>query len=258
MKTLWGVMLVAASVASADNLVTYHGPVLDRPLNFYEQSAIKLEDQRKWFNPSDPWRYFTETGETISAKNTNFVQFVGQVLEVHKDKGIRVQGYFGKPCMWPGGTAAFTTPQNNIPIPDQIEFFVEGFPYAVFEGDFITWEQSRVAVPSGAYSYSTVGGTSRMLRKLQYGIPTTEPPARPLTAEEKAALQKKRTEQASRTLEWHKKLASEGDAYGLVRMAERYMTGNGVETNKAKAKVYLQRAADDGSAEAKQMLEKLN
>jgi TPR repeat protein len=51
--------------------------------------------------------------------------------------------------------------------------------------------------------------------------------------------------------------AEKGDAYGLLRMGERYRDGNGVEKDLGKAREYLQKAADAGSPTAKEELSKL-
>jgi len=51
--------------------------------------------------------------------------------------------------------------------------------------------------------------------------------------------------------------AAKGDAYGMMRMGERYRDGDGVEKDLAKAKEYLQKAADAGSPIAAEELSKL-
>lgn len=52
--------------------------------------------------------------------------------------------------------------------------------------------------------------------------------------------------------------ADKGDAYGLMRMGERYRDGEGVEKDLAKAKEYFQKAANAGSETAAKELSKLN
>lgn len=51
--------------------------------------------------------------------------------------------------------------------------------------------------------------------------------------------------------------AAKNDAYGLMRMGERYRDGDGVEKDLVKAREYLQKAADAGSPTAKDDLLKL-
>ena len=52
--------------------------------------------------------------------------------------------------------------------------------------------------------------------------------------------------------------AAKGDAYGLLRMGERYRDGDGVEKDLAKAKDYLTKAVAAGSPTAADELSKLN
>ena len=51
--------------------------------------------------------------------------------------------------------------------------------------------------------------------------------------------------------------AEKGDAYGLLRMGERYRDGEGVAKDLVKARDYLQRAAQAGSPTAAEELKKL-
>jgi TPR repeat protein len=56
----------------------------------------------------------------------------------------------------------------------------------------------------------------------------------------------------------NERLAEQGDAYGELRMGERYLTGDGVAKDIFKARDYLQRAAEQGSQTAAQELDRLN
>ena len=225
----------------------------------WEAAMNKLEDRRKYFQPSDPWRYLD--GETVSVRSQGFVQFVGRVIEVH-GKGIRVEGYYGAPCIWPGNVSPGSYPDRTdagrIPIPQGFEFFVKDYPYRIYDGQFICWEDCRMAKIGGDYKYSTVGGTIRTLRMLEYGTITSAPPPIPLTPEQIAAKNKKNEEAQAAVLRHHQKLAAQGDAYGLFCMGERYLKGNGVETNIIKGRAFLMRAAVEGNTEAKALLENQN
>ena len=59
---------------------------------------------------------------------------------------------------------------------------------------------------------------------------------------------------AERVLKINQDAAAKGDSFGLLRMGERYRDGDGVEKDLAKAKEYLQKAADAGSPSAKEEL----
>lgn len=60
-----------------------------------------------------------------------------------------------------------------------------------------------------------------------------------------------------RALKYNQDAAAKGDAYGLLRMGERYRDGEGVAKDRAKALDYLTRAEQAGSPSAKAALEKL-
>jgi hypothetical protein len=61
----------------------------------------------------------------------------------------------------------------------------------------------------------------------------------------------------ARALQENENLAATGDAYGQLRMGERYLTGDGVGKDIAKARTYLQLAADQGSQAAADELRSL-
>jgi hypothetical protein len=63
---------------------------------------------------------------------------------------------------------------------------------------------------------------------------------------------------AENALAENKRLAAQGDAYGELRMGERYLTGDGVARDVSKARDYLQRAAEQGSQTAADELNHLD
>jgi TPR repeat protein len=74
----------------------------------------------------------------------------------------------------------------------------------------------------------------------------------------KKAIQDKKEAAEAKALNYNQDAADKGDAYGLMRMGERYRDGEGVEKDLAKAKVYLTKAAAAGSQTAANELSKLN
>jgi TPR repeat protein len=62
---------------------------------------------------------------------------------------------------------------------------------------------------------------------------------------------------AAAALKSNQDAAAKGDSYGLMRLGERYRDGDGVDKDLAKAKDYLQKAADAGSPTAADELSKL-
>jgi hypothetical protein len=75
-------------------------------------------------------------------------------------------------------------------------------------------------------------------------------------AAEKAAAAKKAVQ--GKVLQWNQQQADKGDAYGLLRMGERYRDGDGVPKDLTKAREYLTKASAAGSLDAADELSKLN
>jgi hypothetical protein len=73
----------------------------------------------------------------------------------------------------------------------------------------------------------------------------------------RGALQKAVEQSALKVLRENEALAARGDAYGQLRMGERYLTGDGVEKDLARAQNYLRQAADQGSPTAAAELKRL-
>jgi TPR repeat protein len=73
-----------------------------------------------------------------------------------------------------------------------------------------------------------------------------------------AARQNILAQAAARALAEDERLAAGNDAYGQLRMGERYLTGDGVATNLTMAESFLQQAAAQGSPTAVQELKTLN
>jgi TPR repeat protein len=61
-----------------------------------------------------------------------------------------------------------------------------------------------------------------------------------------------------KALKWNQEQAAKGDAYGLLRMGERYRDGNGVPRDLSKAREYFTKASAGGSPTSADALSKLN
>lgn len=73
-----------------------------------------------------------------------------------------------------------------------------------------------------------------------------------------AKVQEKKGQEAQvRALKWHQELAAKGDAFGQFEMGQRYLKGDGVEKDEAKAKEYFTKSAVQGNKDAAKTLEKL-
>jgi TPR repeat protein len=174
---------------------------------------------------------------------------MGKVVDVQPG-GIMVSGIYDEPGLVEAGADANVAPWD---------FFVEGFPHTVADDEDLQRDTHFTAFEMGTYTYTTVLGGSRTVRRLIYGkrcaIPADliEAQQRAL-ADRKEKLAREKADAAANALAWNQKQAEAGDAYGLLRMGERYLHGDGVETNADRARDYLARAAALGNARAKEEL----
>jgi len=281
-----------------------------------KQKLFQLESQRgeaervnahlrakQLFTPKDPWRSLD--GHVYNAKDENWLQFVGTILEV-KPNGILVRGEFGPPL-----EASF----------GEREFFVANFPielYPMADGEVFTSNMCLVAhlnEKSSIYQYTntTIDLRVNTVRKLDYGRIVTSPPpdlvqkwsnlvivgdsnpALTTQIEDNQKLQnadetqlsffkdqlsktldmvnedylakvqevpailakiaktkqdeKKRLVQ-DRVLKFNQDAADRGDAYGLLRMGERYRDAEGVPKDLTKSRAYFTKAIAAGSTSA--------
>jgi len=214
-------------------------------------SISAQSQQQDVFTPKDPLREID--GKILSAATMS--KFYGTVLEV-QPTGIRMNGIYGKP----GGAGWFYGPKGIETYGS--EFFVEGFPFEVAENDFLAGDMNLAAKEDGVYTYTTTQGGSRTIHKLVYGKVYHPPPPKPLTPEEIAAAKAKadaakKTAQ-DRALKSNQEQADKGDAYGLLRMGERYRDGDDVPKDLDKARDYFTKAVAAGSPSAADELSKMN
>ncbi len=226
----------------------------DREEAIQRQKA--LEFYRANWAPQDPWRLIEST--TNYARGRGWVQFMGKVVDV-ADNGIRVAGVYGEPME----IEYFSSQEHNYK-----DFWIENFPYQVANDDVIGTTVNYTALEAGTYSYKTVNGGSRTIRKFDYGIPRQAPPpteeqiaAAKSELEFKQAKAKEKARQSQQAQQnaakLYQKMASEGNEFGQLHLAECYMNGSGVERDLEKAKTYLDLSAAQGNDQAKELLKKL-
>jgi TPR repeat protein len=126
-------------------------------------------------------------------------------------------------------------PGQGIPFSGQ--FIVRNYPYEAADGDMVP--RFMTAIPAGV-----VNLRQRSMHCLDFGVICAAPGSSP---EEIAAAKKAGDDKA---LAANEVAAAHGDAYGLLRMGERYRDGDGVETNLDLARNYLSRAAAAGDMTA--------
>ena len=247
MKTIIPVLFISALAALAQVNPIVRSPPMPSALDGLGDD----EAQRYYYvthtKYMDPLR---EIDGVTNLVTDHWMQFSGTVLQVHPGEGVRMDGTYFCP--------ADTTGESRY----TGEFFVSGFPYEVAENDEIgTGLQIFRAMKGDIYDYKTIGGSTRSLHQLVYGTPVKLPPPPPPTAEEIEAVrqraEQKKTAALAAALKYNKDQADKGDAYGELRMGERYRDGDGVDKDLAKAKDYLQKSADQGDLTASNELANL-
>jgi len=133
--------------------------------NNARRKALLKQRATQSFQPKDPWRSLD--GKIYNAKDTNWYQFSGQVLEIKSD-GILIAGTFGPPLESGFGTR---------------NFFVEHFPnetYSLADNEEITKSMNFVAHMGGKtiyqFTHSKIALGVETVRRLDYGKVVTSPP----------------------------------------------------------------------------------
>ena len=234
------------------------GPTFDQIVsgqNDHETSAQQAAEQaraaaiEKWQNsfvPRDPWRNFN--GETNYIRE-NGVEFCGKVMDVTKD-GVRIEGDIGE---------LFQTDYSPGSLYNYKDFFVENFPFEVVDDQIIYSSEHLMAWSVGTYTYTTVTGASRTIRKLEYGTPCDTPDwylkqqAAAIAAAQEAA-QIRIMEAQRQSFNTVEKLATNGDASMQYSLGIRYLKGEGCDTNRDQAIYWITKSANQGDLEASNKL----
>jgi len=164
-----------------------------------------------------------------------WVEFVGTVTDVQ-----------------PGGVFVYGCFTGSEPA---IEFCLTNFPYTIAKDDRLCRDQTQMTFLCAKLD-GTIAHYGNMVHRLDYGRIHSNSPEEIAAARAKADAARKLG--ANHALELNEAAAATNNPYGLLRMGERYRDGDGVEKNSARAKDYLQRAADAGSPTAADELKRLD
>ncbi len=213
-----------------------------------QQNTANTASAKYNFVPRDPWRAID--GATNYVKKDG-VEFCGKIMDVTKD-GVRIEGEFGELF----GTGYFPG------VYDYEDFFVANFPFDVVNDQVIPASQHLMAWRSGTYTYSTVNGGSRTIKKLDYGIPCEIPPElikqQIEAAKARALADKKRAEQGQiAAVKWLQPKATNGDNSAQYELGLHYLKGQGCESNRESAIYWLQKSASQGNLQASNRLASL-
>ena len=220
----------------------------------------------------DPWRRIGES--TNPATGSDWVEFQGTIQEtlpngvVFKGKWGPVLSVHTDPNYDEHLLRSLESPATQDYQPEKVYgddmFYVEDFPWGAnpetgFEQmlalDGICYSKTRG--DGSHFSYTNQSGKSVTIYRLVYGTPCQKIWS---TAEINARKKMENVKTQSvqdRLLKSNQDLAEKGDAYGLLRMGERYRDGDGVPKNLMKAEDYLSKAAAAGSQTAAAELSKL-
>jgi hypothetical protein len=247
------------------------------------QDITKKILQQKRQIPVDPWREIDGVQEFVKSPNTGFVKFIGQILQTTTN-GILVDGSCGTKV-----TKFFVEhfPLESRNLSDG-DYFQDGdksyvaipdgsFTYIAIDGSIRSIPKldygkpcfrpsnanaietkAQQLTPQEAQQISDAKNDAQSkLTDAQTAASTLQAFIKEIEDEKKAELAAKNAPQA-KALEFDQQQANNGDTYGLLRMGERYMNGEGVTKDLSKARLYLTKAADGGSLTAAQELKNLN
>lgn len=211
-----------------------------------EQKAAQLQQEVLNFVPRDPWRHLDGVTNYVKPQG---VEFCGKVMDI-TPHGIRVQGQFG---------ALFATSYSEADLYDYSDFFIANYPYMVVQNQVIQSDQHLMAWFVGTYTYTTVGGGSRTIYKLDYGFPCGPPPeliAQQIEAAKQYEIQHQNKVRQSQTnaVKWLQLNATNGSASAQFSLGLHYLNGVGCESNRQQAVFWLNKAAAQGDMEASNKL----
>ena len=220
--------------------------VADNPLNHMSEPVVAAP-AAPTVHIRDPLRMLD--GTNIIPVGKGWVSFQGTIKEVLPD-GVLVR------------TSVIGLSINNrysSEIGGDI-FFVSHYPYPVVANDMIGYDTvyRLYALPAGIYTYTNNVESSyansieqrHSYHKLEYGIV-------PTTAQIAAFKKAQQDKATARAVQVNQEAADKGDAYGMLRMGERYRDGDGVPKDLAKSREYLTKASNAGSVTAQEALDKL-
>ena len=215
------------------------------------QAALLKQEQQQFINdfiPRHPWRVLNGITNYVKLQG---VEFCGKVVDITPN-GVRIEGQYGTLC----STGYYPADYSYN------DFFVANYPFEVVDGQIISSEEHLMAWYVGTYTYTTVNGSSRTIRKLDYGIPCGPAPEfvqeQIEAARAKAILDKEKWEQGQiNAVKWLQSQATNGDAGAQCSLGGHYLNGQGCETNREQAIFWLQKSAAQGDIEASNKLASL-
>lgn len=201
------------------------------------------EEPMEW-----PWRLANGVTNNIWT-SPGWFYFCGEVLQASGSGRMRVKG-----LLWSVKGEEPAKVQNAL---------LKNYPFKVADGDAIGSYQYPIRIGySGIDSYTTVLGAETSVREFDYGViipvPATFRAAyADAIKEQQARAEARRAKVAEAKLQSDLSLSSNGVAFAQHALGLRYLTGDGVATNKEQGVLWLEKAAAQGYKDAVEKLKEL-
>lgn len=220
MKTVFLILLMASSAFAQDVYRMGFISNSDKARMDRELAANQARAEEKSRIDAIPSRDFYRilNGVTVSANSPGWVRFYGSVI-AFDEQSVVVRGGFNH--------------YEGI-------FYVRNFPESVAIGKKLDYAVSYHALPI-AFRDQKIGPPRPIL---DYGKVFVAPKVSP------EAQAKKKADNAAKALKYNQDLAEKGDAYGQLRMGERYRDGEGVAKDPRQAREWFAKAAAQGDPAA--------
>jgi hypothetical protein len=193
-------------------------------------ASLLVEAQTQNVIVRDPWRALD--GKTNQVARTGGVAFEGRIVSVSDDE-LRIKGAVGGKDM---------------------EFVVLHFPHKVKADEIIGLGNDLYAWPIATPTDAGKSGASPDVPKFEYGKPCLPRPADISNAAEfseakhEAAI--KKAEGYKAAFEVNRQHALAGDADSQLKLGQLYLAGHGCQMDTNQARIWLQKAADQGNQDA--------
>jgi len=224
--TLISILLIGVSARGQNPLSMGFGPQSSLSRERREESEFS---RLLSLPPKDPLRVVN--GRQVRANSPGWVRFTGRVEGIESQR-IVVRGNF-----------------SNYFGP----FVLINFPDPCWHGRSLDLSNALWALPVG--KFPQLDGPD--LPILDYGKIWTPPPVLPLTEDQKKAIAVRSALLSEKALKSNQEDADRGDAYGELRMGERYRDGDGVAKDPRLAREWLAKSAAQGNLAAKRELSEL-
>ena len=213
----------------------------------------------KPFNLAPRFTYVMSRYPEIPKPVPEFRFVHGRVLSVAKE-GVLINEYESEDFSFEKGTTLL---------------FVRNYPFQVVDDDRV----ALFAVDDGVYQYTSAVGAIKTVSAVNYGNLVSGEESAKLLADQKAeekrakeiadaerhakkliaeyAERGAREKRNAAAIQFIKERAASGSGVFQLRLAEKYIAGEGVETNLALARLWLLAACTNGESQASNLLHKL-